>query len=82
MVTVVLVDIRVSAAQAQATYDPVAQARTHRPHGYEELCAACGWHWPCPAFFQARHTLIRAGVPPAWWALDEPSSRHSERQYR
>jgi hypothetical protein len=59
-VTVVLIDI------VTADTD-LAKARTHRPGG-EDVCRECGWHWPCPAFFAARRALIRAGVPPVYWA--------------
>lgn len=48
--------------------DLVAQARAHRRAGPQDLCRACGWHWPCPTFFAARWALIRAGVDPEWWA--------------
>lgn len=56
---------------APAGPDPVelvGQARRHRPYGREDLCRACGWHWPCPAFFAARYALIAAGVDPELWA--------------
>ncbi len=46
----------------------VATVRWHRPDGAEDLCPWCGWHWPCPPYFQARRELIAAGVDPELWA--------------
>ena len=60
------------AACPSPVWDLVDDARQHRPEGTEDLCAACEWHWPCPAYTQARLALIRAGVPPAWWAAPRP----------
>ncbi|HKT02725.1 MAG TPA: hypothetical protein VJT31_24610 [Rugosimonospora sp.] len=46
----------------------IALARRHRPTQPEDLCSECDWHWPCPVFFQARRSLITAGVHPSRWA--------------
>jgi hypothetical protein len=48
--------------------EQVALARSHRATGAEDLCSACGWHWPCPAYFAARRELIAAAVHPREWA--------------
>ena len=66
--TVVVLDVQPAPCDLERLTDPVDEARAHRPQGEQDLCAACGWHWPCPGFFAARWSLIRVGVPPAVWA--------------
>jgi hypothetical protein len=68
--TAVLVEVR---AYSPPVFAPdlcehLILARSHRPTGAEDVCEACGWHWPCPIYFQARRALISAGVPPTEWA--------------
>jgi hypothetical protein len=81
--TAVLLDLRPTPEPEapEPAQDALAALRRHRTTEAEDLCAACGWHWPCPAYFQARHTLIQVGVPPCEWAslgtADSLSSRTS-----
>lgn len=67
--TTVLVEVTsclVPQVDAAATH--VGVARAHRPTGFDDVCSACGWHWPCPEYFHARRWLIAAGVHPNEWA--------------
>lgn len=68
--TAVVVDLR---EESRSVFVPevcehLVLARSHRPTEPEDFCSACGWHWPCPVFFQARRLLISTGVPPSEWA--------------
>jgi hypothetical protein len=56
LVTIVDIDLQPDPALAGA-FDDIALALAHRPAGDEDLCAACGWHSPCPTSFDARRRL-------------------------
>ena len=66
--TVALVDPDAAARCALPYTGEIERAGRHRAEGEDDVCVECGWHWPCPSYFQARHALIQAGVSPAAWA--------------
>jgi hypothetical protein len=70
-VTAVLLELRPAAQPERpelAVDALVASVRKHRTTEAEDVCSTCGWHWPCPAYFQARRSLIAGQVAPALWA--------------
>jgi NitT/TauT family transport system substrate-binding protein len=79
-VTAVVLDLRpvdLGVELSDAIGDAIREARTHLRTDPLDLCRACGQHWPCPTYFSARCDLIRAGVPPALWAVDNPPHHHT-----